>query len=109
MAETGGKMAASGEVRAEKNPEAPARKGARFEGVDVAVRLGADGEPTVRLLGRASYLGRTLTSSVDVDAPASLKKALADLADEHADDIEQRTMEAAYEAARVARLRGEEG
>ena len=108
MPEMGGKVGARGAARAEQNPGAAPRAGARYEGAEIVARLTGEGL-SVRVIGRATYGGRTLSTGADLDAGAhdviraELEAALVGAADE----IEGRTMEAAYEAARVARLRGE--
>jgi hypothetical protein len=109
MPETGGKMGASGDLHAEKNPSPAPKRGAQFVGNEITARLGPDGL-TVRVIGRATYGSRTISTSAEADAGEldAIEKALRAVLDDHADAIEERTMEAAYEASRVARIRGED-
>lgn len=107
MADAGGKMGAEGAVTAEKNPDPAPRRGARFSGAWITARLDDDGL-TVRVGGAATYGGRSVTTVEDLADADHLKAALAEALDGALDDIEARTMESAYEAAAIARRRGEE-
>lgn len=108
MASTGGQAKPRGEVRADKDPEAGPRRGARFEDARVTARLDGDGL-TVRISGMATYGARTAAQSFDVtDDTGDLERAMTALLERHRPAIEAHTLEAAYEAAALARRLGED-
>ena len=108
MAETGGTARPRGEVRAERNPErAPKTAAARYDGARVTVRYDGD-TLAVRIGGTATFGERTASQAFDVEGDDTLRAALDALLEEHRDEIEAQVMGAAYEAAALARRRGED-
>lgn len=102
-------IAPSGDVSAVVNPIRSTARGVEVEQSIIQVRLDETGL-SCRLTGVASYRGRTASVTVDVPRDelgerleATLRRVLSD----HLDDLEARALESGYEAAIVARRKGE--
>jgi hypothetical protein len=109
MAESCGSVQPSGTVEGVVSPTREAAPGVHFQQLVITVRL-EDDVLSARLLGTASYRGRTVTVTEDLDPNelgkrlgATLRRVLSD----HEDDLQAKVMEAGYEAALIARRRGE--
>ncbi len=115
MAErTGGEARPSGEVTARKvtaEDRAPKSPGVRYDRTQISARLTEDGL-SVTVQGFASFGGRTVSKTAEVDLSnpevKALAAALAAVAHEYEDAARDAVMEAAYEARALAQRSGED-
>lgn len=104
-----GKISSSGSVSLVLNPPEidDGIAGVEFDGAWIRAELD-DGALSVRITGQASYLGRTLTCSLDItDDLAPVQDLLQQILDAYLPAVKKAALADAYEAHSVATVKGE--